>query len=68
MHRRRTGRANPSYNPSENLVALEERKRKMRQPLRHIEDPVTSVVALLVSAALGLLGVLVLGLMLAFGL
>jgi hypothetical protein len=40
----------------------------MRQPLRHIEDPVTSVVALLVSAALGLLGVLVLGLMLALGL
>jgi hypothetical protein len=39
----------------------------MRQPLRHIEDSVTSVVALLLWAALGLLGLLVLALMLALG-
>ena len=39
----------------------------MRQPGRHIEDPVTSVVALLVWAALGFLGLLVLMLTLALG-
>ena len=39
----------------------------MRQPLHHIEDPVTSVVALLIWAALGVLGLLVLALMLALG-
>ena len=39
----------------------------MRQPLRHTEDPVTSVVALLVFAALGFLGLLVLMLTLALG-
>jgi hypothetical protein len=35
----------------------------MRQPPRQIDDPVTSVIALLISAALGFLGLL--GLMLA---
>jgi hypothetical protein len=40
----------------------------MRQPLRHIEDPVTSVVALFVWGALGFLGLLVLALTLALGL
>jgi hypothetical protein len=40
----------------------------MRQPLRHIEDTVTSVVVLLVSAVLGIFVVLVLVLMLALGL
>jgi hypothetical protein len=40
----------------------------MRQPLRHIEDTVTSVIALLVSAVLGFFIVLVLVLMLALGL
>ena len=39
----------------------------MRQPLRHTEDPVTSVVALLVSAVLGLFGLLALMLILALG-
>jgi hypothetical protein len=39
----------------------------MRQPRRHIEDPVTSVVALLVWAAFGFLGLLVLMLTLALG-
>jgi hypothetical protein len=39
----------------------------MRQQLRHIEDPITSVVALLVWAALGFLGLLVLALVLALG-
>jgi hypothetical protein len=39
----------------------------MHKPLRHIEDPVTSVVALLVWAALGFLGLLVLMLTLALG-
>jgi hypothetical protein len=32
----------------------------MRQPPRHIDDPVTSVIALLISAALGFFGLLVL--------
>jgi hypothetical protein len=40
----------------------------MRQPLRHIEDTVTSVIGLLVSAVLGFFIVLVLVLMLALGL
>ena len=40
----------------------------MRQPLRHIEDPLTSVVVLLVWVALGFSGLLVLALMLALGL
>jgi hypothetical protein len=39
----------------------------MRQPLHHTEDSVTSVVALLIWAALGILGLLVLALMLALG-
>ena len=39
----------------------------MRQPLRHIEDPLTSVLALLVSAALGFLVLLPLMLILALG-
>jgi hypothetical protein len=39
----------------------------MHKPLRHIEDPVTSVVALFVWAALGSLGLLVLMLTLALG-
>jgi hypothetical protein len=40
----------------------------MRQPFRHIEDTVTSVVTLLVSAVLGFFVVLVLVMMLALGL
>ena len=48
------------------LVTLEQR-RKMPQPPRHVEDPVTSIVALLVWAALGSLGLLVLALTLALG-
>jgi hypothetical protein len=43
------------------------RRKKMRQPFRHIEDPITSVVALLVCAALGFFGLLALMLMLALG-
>ena len=39
----------------------------MRQPLSQVEDPVTSIVALLVWAALGSLGLLVLALTLAPG-
>jgi hypothetical protein len=39
----------------------------MRHLLRHIEDPVTSVLTLLVSAALGFFGLLALMLMLALG-
>jgi hypothetical protein len=39
----------------------------MRQPPRHIEDPVTSVVTLLISAALGFLGLFALMLTLALG-
>jgi hypothetical protein len=49
-------------------VALEQRRKTMRQPIRHVEDPVTSVVALLVWAALGFMGLLVLALVLALGL
>ena len=40
----------------------------MRQPPRHIDDPVTSLIALLISTVLGLLGLLVLMLTLALGL
>jgi hypothetical protein len=40
----------------------------MRQPPRQIDDPVTSVIALLISAALGFLGLVVLMLTLALGL
>jgi len=40
----------------------------MYQPPRHIEDPVTSVITLLVCAALVIFGLLVLMLMLALGL
>jgi hypothetical protein len=40
----------------------------MRQPFRHIEDPITSVLALLASAALGFFGLLALMLILALGL
>ena len=39
----------------------------MRQPLRHIEDTVTSVVVLLVFGAIGFLGLVVLMLTLALG-
>jgi hypothetical protein len=39
----------------------------MRQPRHHIEDSVTSVITLLIWAALGVLGLLVLALMLALG-
>jgi hypothetical protein len=39
----------------------------MHKPLRHIEDTVTSVVALLIWTALGFLGLLVLALTLALG-
>ena len=39
----------------------------MRQPIRHIKDPVASAIALLVWAALGLFGLLVLALTLALG-
>jgi hypothetical protein len=39
----------------------------MHQPRRQIVDPVTSVIALLISAALGLLSLLVVLLMLALG-
>ena len=39
----------------------------MHKPLRHIEDPVTSIVALLIWVAFGFLGLLVLMLTLAFG-
>ena len=44
------------------------RRKKMHQPPRHIEDPVTSVIALLISAVLGFLGLLVLMFTLALGL
>ena len=40
----------------------------MRQPPRHIDDPLTSVIALLISAVLGFLGLLVVILTLALGL
>ena len=39
----------------------------MRQPLRHIEDTVTSIVALLVLAVVGFFGLVVLMLTLALG-
>jgi hypothetical protein len=39
----------------------------MRQPHRHIDDPVTSVISLLFTALLGFLGLLVLMLTLALG-
>ena len=39
----------------------------MRQPLRHIEDTVTSVVALLTLGVVGFFGLVVLLLMLALG-
>jgi hypothetical protein len=39
----------------------------MHKPLRHVEDTVTSILALLVWAALGFLGLLVLMLTLALG-
>jgi len=39
----------------------------MHKPLRHIEDPVASIVALLVWVALGFLALLVLMLTLALG-
>lgn len=39
----------------------------MNKPLRHVEDTVTSVVALLISAALGFFGLVVLMLTLALG-
>jgi hypothetical protein len=39
----------------------------MHKPLPHIEDPITSVIALLIWAALGFVGLLVLMLTLALG-
>jgi hypothetical protein len=39
----------------------------MQQPLRHIEDPVTSVVVLLVLGVVGFFGLVVLMLTLALG-
>ena len=39
----------------------------MRQPIRHIEDTVTSIVALLVLAVVGFFGLVVLLLTLALG-
>ena len=39
----------------------------MRQPLRHIEDTVTSIAALLVLAVVGFFGLVVLALTLALG-
>lgn len=39
----------------------------MRQPLRHIEDPLASGLALLIFAALGIVGLLMLALMLTLG-
>jgi hypothetical protein len=49
------------------LVTTGRRRKTLHKPLRHIEDPVTSIVALLVSVALGFLGLLVLMLTLALG-
>jgi hypothetical protein len=46
---------------------IENRGEKMRQPLRHIEDTVTSVVALLAFGVVGFFGLVVLLLMLALG-
>ena len=40
----------------------------MRQPLRHVEDPITSAIALLVWATLGFMSLMVVALMLALGL
>ena len=40
----------------------------MRQPLRHVEDPITSAIALLVWVTLGFMSLLVVALMLALGL
>jgi hypothetical protein len=39
----------------------------MHKPFRHIEDPITSMLALLACAALGFFGLLALRLMLALG-
>ena len=50
------------------MVPTDKRRKQMRKPLRHIEDPVTSVVALLLWAALGFMGLLVLIFTLALGL
>ena len=47
------------------LVPTDRRREKMHKPFRHIEDTVTSVVALLISAALGFFGVVVVVLMFA---
>ena len=49
------------------MVPTDKRRKKLHKPLRHIEDPVTSIVALLVWVALGFLGLLVLMLTLALG-
>jgi hypothetical protein len=49
------------------LVAFKQRRKKMRQPLRRVGDPVTSIAALLVLATLGSLGLVVLALTLALG-
>jgi hypothetical protein len=49
------------------LVPTNHGREKMHKPLRHIEDTVTSVVALLISAALRFFGMVVLVLMLALG-
>jgi len=49
------------------LVAFKQRRKKIRQPLRRVGDPVTSIAALLVLATLGSLGLVVLALTLALG-
>jgi hypothetical protein len=46
---------------------IKNRGEKMQQPLRHIEDTVTSIVALLVLAVVGFFGLVVLLLTLALG-
>jgi hypothetical protein len=48
-------------------MLTDKRRKKMHNPLRHIEDPVTSIVALLVFGAVGFFGLVVLMLTLALG-
>ena len=67
----KTGQADLSYNRSPDqgwlLVPTEQRRKKMHKPVRHIEDPITSVITLLVWGALGFFGLLVLMFALALG-
>jgi hypothetical protein len=64
----RTNRANLPYNRSPDYGGSQEQRRiKMHKTIRQIEDPATSVLTLLISAALGFSGLLVLTLMLALG-